>query len=222
MISFVVAIDGPTGTGKSTTAKILAEKLRIKYIDSGAMYRAVTLEILKLDIKPTEIKKIAEIAHNLEFEFTDNCVIANGTDISNDIRSFEVTNKVSSVSKIRQLREVLVNKQREYLKNGSIVMDGRDIGTVVFPNAEYKFYLVCDLNARAARRLQDFLDMGIKIPVEKIKTEINKRDELDMTRKESPLIKAKDAIEVDTTTMIIEEQVDFLFKKITGSPNFNR
>jgi cytidylate kinase len=222
MSSYVVAIDGPTGTGKSTTAKILAEKLRIKYIDSGAMYRAVTLEILKSDIKPNEVKKIVDFAHNLEFEFTDDCVFANGKEITNDIRSFEVTNKVSSVSKIRQLREVLVNKQREYLKIGSIVMDGRDIGTVVFPNADYKFYLVCDISARAARRQQDFLDMGIKIPMEKIKTEINKRDESDTTRKESPLIKSKDAIEVDTTNMIIEEQVDFLFKKITTSPKFNR
>ena len=173
MSSYVVAIDGPTGTGKSTTAKILAEKLKIKYIDSGAMYRAVTLEIIKSDIKPNEVKKIVDFANNLEFEFRDEGVFANGKEITNDIRSFEVTNKVSSVSKIRQLREVLVNKQREYLKNESLVMDGRDIGTVVFPNADYKFYIVCDLNARAARRQQDFLDMGIKIPVEKIKTEIN-------------------------------------------------
>jgi CMP/dCMP kinase len=222
MDSYVVAIDGPTGTGKSTTSKILAEKLRIKYIDSGAMYRAVTLEIVRNDVKPNEIKKIVEIAHNLEFEFKEDCVIANGLDISNDIRSFEVTNKVSSVSKIKQLREVLVNKQREYLKNENIVMDGRDIGTVVFPNADFKFFLVCDLNARAARRQQDFQDMGIKISLEKIVTEIKKRDELDMTRKESPLIKAPDAIEVDTTNMIIEEQVDFLFKKITCSPKFGR
>jgi cytidylate kinase len=103
-----------------------------------------------------------------------------------------------------------------------VLFRSRDIGTVVFPNADYKFYLVCDINARAARRQQDFIDMGIKIPIEKIKTEINKRDDLDKTRKESPLIKSKDAIEVDTTNMIIEEQVDFLFKKITSSPKFNR
>jgi CMP/dCMP kinase len=222
MGSYVVAIDGPTGTGKSTTSKILAEKLRIKYIDSGAMYRAVTLEIVRKDIKPNEIKKIIEIAHSLEFEFKEDCVIANGIDITADIRSFEVTNKVSSVSKIKQLREVLVNKQREYLKNENIVMDGRDIGSVVFPNADYKFYFVCDIKARAARRQQDFQDMGINIPWEKIVTEIQRRDELDMTRKESPLIKAADAIEVDTTNMIIEEQVDFLFKKITSSPKFGR
>jgi cytidylate kinase len=221
MSRFIVTIDGPTGTGKSTTARLLAKKFGIKYIDSGAMYRTVTLEILRNDIKPNELKKIAELAHSLEFEFSDENVFVNGKDVSSEIRSFEVTNKVSSVSKIKQLRDVLVSKQRKYSETGSIVMDGRDIGTVVFPNADYKFYLVCDSNARAARRQQDFLDMGVKISVEKIISEIKKRDEMDMTRKVSPLVKAKDAIEVDTTNMIIEEQVDFLYKKITGSPKFS-
>lgn len=222
MDSFIVTIDGPTGTGKSTTARLLANKFNIKYIDSGAMYRAVTFEILKQDIKPTELRKIADLTQNMKFEFNDESVLVNGTDITNEIRSFEVTNKVSSVSKIKHIRDLLVSKQREYARNGSIVMDGRDIGTVVFPKAEYKFYFVCDMNARAARRQQDFLDMGIKIPVEKIITEIKRRDELDMTRKVSPLVKAPDAIEIDTTNMIIEEQVDTLYKRITCSPKFGR
>jgi CMP/dCMP kinase len=220
MTNFIVAIDGPTGTGKSTTARLLAEKLGLKYIDSGAMYRAVTFELLKHHIKPNEIKKIIDIARKLNLEFEEDEVTLNGTSITNEIRSFEVTNKVSSVSKIRQIREIIVVKQREYARDRGVVMDGRDIGTVVFPSADFKFFLICDLNTRAARRQQDFLDMGIKIPIDKIITEIQKRDEIDMTRKISPLVKAQDAIEVDTTNLIIEEQVDCLYRKIISSPKY--
>jgi len=212
----VVAIDGPSGTGKSTTARILAEKLGFLYIDSGAMYRAITYELISKNVKPNDIKKITELTQNAKMSFDGEDFFLNGKKVTKEIRSLEVTNKVSSVSSIKELRKILVNKQREFSKKNNVVMDGRDIGTVVFPNADFKFYMICDLKTRAARRRQDFIEHGMKIPVEKIMLELNKRDKIDSTRKESPLKKAKDAMEVDTTNMIIEEQVNLLYRKIKG------
>lgn len=212
----IVAIDGPSGTGKSTTAKLLADKLNFLYIDSGAMYRAVTLELIGSGIKPNDLNKIIEITKNANIVFEGEDIFLNGKNITKEIRSIEVTNKVSSVSAIKELRKILVDKQRQYAKERDVVMDGRDIGTVVFPDAKFKFFLVCDLKVRAARRRQDFMEHGFKIPIEKIMMELKKRDEIDSSRKESPLRKAKDAVEVNTTNMIIEEQVNFLLRKVSG------
>lgn len=212
----IVAIDGPSGTGKSTTARILAEKLKYLYIDSGAMYRAITYELIKNNIKPADLKTILELTKSANMQFDGEEFILNGKNITKEIRSLEVTNKVSNVSAIKELRKILVDKQRAFAKDNDVVMDGRDIGTVVFPEAKFKFYLVCDLKVRAARRRQDFIDHGFKIPLEKIMVELKKRDQIDMTRKESPLRKAKDALEINTTNMIIEEQVNCLFRKVSG------
>jgi len=210
----IVAIDGPSGTGKSTTARLLADKLGYLYIDSGAMYRGITFELLTKEVKPTEIKKIVQLTNDANMVFEGENFILNGKDITAEIRSLEVTNRVSSVSTIKEIRKILVDKQKSYATNNDVVMDGRDIGTVVFPQANFKFFLICDLKTRAVRRRQDFIDNGLKIPVEKIMLELKKRDKIDSTRKESPLKKAKDSIEVDTTNMIIEEQVNFLFRKV--------
>jgi cytidylate kinase len=216
----IVAIDGPSGTGKSTTARLLSQKLDFQYIDSGALYRGITLLLIKNKINPKDKEKIENIVKNTNFEFKDETVIMNGNDVTNDIRTIEVNNSVSSVSKIKEIRELICEKQRTFVKGRNTVIEGRDIGTVVFPEAEFKFYLNCDINTRAARRQQDFLDSGIKVPIEKIMKELEMRDEIDKTRKISPLKKAEDAIEVDTTNMIIEEQVDFLLKKIINSEKY--
>lgn len=217
MKKMIIAIDGPSGTGKSTTARLLGERINIRYIDSGTMYRGITHTILKNDIKRNELKRILTIAKESIFEYSNNKVFMNGIDMTKELKSLEVMNKVSSVSKIKELRRSLVDKQRIFAEDDSLIMDGKDIGTVVFPNADFKFFLICDLNTRAARRQEEFLDMGYNIPVDKIIKELQKRDAMDMKRTYSPLKKAKDAIEVDTTHMIIEEQVDCLYRKIISN-----
>ena len=180
------------------------------------MYRAITFELIKNEIKPTDLKSIIDLTKAADMKFEGEEFFLNGKNITKEIRSLEVTNKVSNVSAIKELRKILVEKQRAFAKENNVVMDGRDIGTVVFPEAKFKFFLVCDLKVRAARRRQDFIDHGFKIPVDKIMIELKKRDQIDTSRKESPLRKAKDAIEVNTTNMIIEEQVNFLYRKVIG------
>jgi len=215
----IIAIDGPSGTGKSTTARLLGERMNIPYIDSGKMYRGITYVLLKNNVKPNNTKRIIEIASSSEFEYITDGVYLNGKDITKNIRTLEVLSKVSSVSKIKELRGILAKKLRKLGEENSLIMDGKDIGTVVFPFADFKFFLICDLNTRVARRQQELIDMGLKISDSKIMKELKKRDEMDMTRKASPLKKAKDAIEVDTTHMIIEEQVDFLYRNIFSNSN---
>lgn len=215
MRNFVVAIDGPSGTGKSTSAKILADKLKALYIDSGAMYRAVTFLVIKNNLDPkNNIKEIINLTREADIKLENDEVLLNKENVTKEIRSLDVTNKVSAVSKIKEVRDILVEKQRNYSTENNVVMDGRDIGTVVFPKADIKFFLSCDLKTRAARRQQDFKDLGHKIPIDKIVLELKKRDDIDSNRKESPLRKSKDAVDVDTTNMIIEEQVDFMYKHI--------
>lgn len=214
MKKVVITIDGPTGTGKSTTAKLLACKLKFNYIDSGYFYRAITFKALQDKLKPNDILKLTEIAKKNNLEFNEDVVLLNGEDVSDALRSFEITNKVASISKIKQLRKIVNEKLKSYEFEKGLVIDGKDMSIAAFPDANAKFFLVCDFDARVARRQQEFLDLGHKILKEKIAIELKKRDEIDAAQNLNAIRKMPNVIEVDTTNMIIEEQVDFLYRKI--------
>ena len=214
----IIAIDGPAATGKSTTAKALAQRLAFTYLDTGAMYRAVTLLTLRKKIKISENFDLISLLEqfDLKIEQHENkiLVILNGEDVSGKIRRLDVTENVSEVSALSIVRKTLVKIQRKIANDQNCVVEGRDIGTVVFPNAEVKFYVVADYDVRAKRRLLDFKRLGEKKSIDNLIKEIKNRDKYDSEREDSPLLKANDAIEVDTTNMTIEEQVNIMYKKI--------
>ena len=214
----IIAIDGPAATGKSTTAKALAQRLAFTYLDTGAMYRAVTLLTLRKKIKISENSDLISLLErfDLKIEQHENkiLVILNGEDVSDEIRRLDVTENVSEVSALSIVRKTLVKIQRKVANDQNCVVEGRDIGTVVFPNAEVKFYVVADYDVRAKRRLLDFKRLGEEKSIDNLIKEIKNRDKYDSERKDSPLLKANDAIEVDTTNMTIEQQVDTMYKKI--------
>ena len=214
----IIAIDGPAATGKSTTAKALAQRLAFTYLDTGAMYRAVTLLTLRKKIKISENSDLISLLErfDLKIEQHENkiLVILNGEDVSDEIRRLDVTENVSEVSALSIVRKTLVKIQRKVANDQNCVVEGRDIGTVVFPNAEGKFYVVADYDVRAKRRLLDFKRLGEEKSIDNLIEEIKNRDKYDSERKDSPLLKANDAIEVDTTNMTIEQQVDTMYKKI--------
>lgn len=209
MKKIIIAIDGPAGSGKTTTAKIVAERLGYIYIDTGAMYRAVTLECLRRGIALTD-EEICKVMNGLtiELEPSDNGqkTILNGEDVSEAIRLPEVTAKVSPVSAVGCVREALVAMQREYGKRGGVVMDGRDIGSHVFPQAELKVFLVASIEARAKRRTAELASKGIEADWQETMAQIGERDRYDSSRQISPLVKASDAIEIDTSNITIEQQ----------------
>ena len=206
-----VAIDGPASSGKSTISKLIAKKTNFLYLDTGAMYRATTLAFLRNNISVDDEKAIEKLLENLDISFKNTedgqLVFLNGDDVTREIRDLEVTRKVSEVSAIKAVRVKLVQVQREIAENHSIIMDGRDIGTVVLPNAELKIFLVASVKERALRRYRENQEKGIELSLEKLEEEIAHRDFLDSTRKESPLKKADDAIEIDTTSLSIQEVV---------------
>ena len=206
-----VAIDGPASSGKSTISKLIAKKTNFLYLDTGAMYRATTLAFLRDHISVDDEKAIEELLDHLEISFKNTedgqLVFLNGEDVTREIRNLEVTRNVSEVSAIKAVRVKLVQMQREIAENHSIIMDGRDIGTVVLPDAELKIFLVASVKERALRRYRENQEKGIELSLEKLEEEIAHRDFLDSTRKESPLKKADDAIEIDTTSLSIQEVV---------------
>lgn len=212
----IIAIDGPAGSGKSTTAKLLAKKLGYLYIDTGAMYRAVTLYAIKNNLLDDE-EKIIELAKQLnielKFENGQTKVSVNGKDVTDEIRSLEVNQNVSPVSKIEGVRKILVDKQKEMGKNGGVVMEGRDITTVVFPNADVKIFLTATIDERARRRALEFEQKGQQVDIEKVKQNILERDRIDSSRDVSPLTKSPDAIEIDTSNLSIEQQVDLILEE---------
>jgi len=212
----VIAIDGPAGSGKSTTAKLLAEKLGFIYLDTGAMYRAVTLFASKHNVDVEDARALEAIARKvaIEFKFEEgiNKIFLNGDDVTEAIRSPEITAAVSPVSAHAGVRQALVKRQREMAKNGNVVAEGRDTTSVVFNDADLKIYLDASLAERARRRLIDFSRQGVGSSVEEQTKLLSKRDEFDSGRANSPLTKTKDSVLIDTTNLNIEEQVDKIIK----------
>ena len=200
----IIAIDGPAGSGKSTIAKLIAEDLGLVYLDTGAMYRLVTLKALNEGILG-DFEKIKKMLNNLNIDIKENGFYLDNVDVSDEIRKPIVSENVSDIAAIREVREKMVDLQRKFSESKNVILDGRDIGTVVFPNADVKIFLVADAKERANRRYKELVKKGENVKIEEIYENILKRDEIDSTRKESPLKKAKDAIEVDTTSKNIEE-----------------
>ncbi|NWO19850.1 (d)CMP kinase [Leptotrichia sp. oral taxon 223] len=209
----IIAIDGPAGSGKSTIAKLIADDLGLVYLDTGAMYRLVTLKALNDGILGN-LEKIEEMLNNLNIDIRGNRFYLDDIDVSEGIRKPVVSENVSDIAAIREVREKMVDLQRKLSKSKSIILDGRDIGTVVFPNADVKIFLVADAKERANRRYKELIEKRENVRIEEIYENILKRDEIDSTRKESPLKKAEDAIEVDTTSKNIEEVKNEILKII--------
>jgi len=207
----IIAIDGPAATGKSTTAKIVAEKLGFTYLDTGAMYRCVTLAVINAGINISDTNQINNLLNDLNIDLVDYegnlQIMMNGVDVSDDIRSVDVTDNVSIISALKNVRAAMVKIQRKFAFKTNCVMEGRDIGTVVFPNAKFKFYLFADAEVRAKRRQRDLLALGEKKPIHELVEDIQRRDAYDSSRELSPLRKAEDAIEIDTTDLTIDGQV---------------
>ena len=222
-MSFVVAIDGPAGTGKGTITKLLAKKLNLIEIDTGAMYRCVTLECIKKNISPKDEEKIEKVLDNIDIKLKhidgEQKVFLNGEDVSSKIRTPEVDNLVAVFAALKIVRDKVTPIQREMGKENNIIMEGRDIGTVVFPNADVKIFLDCSLEERANRRYKQNLEKGISESYEEVLASIKERHKLETEREIAPLIKAEDAILVDSTKMTIDEVVETIANIITEKIN---
>lgn len=215
----IIAIDGPAGAGKSTIAKIVASNLKFLYIDTGAMYRALTLKVIEQNIDFKDKECIIGLAENTNIDLKSTPlgtlkVILDGKDVSGLIREPRITRLVSDIAKIKEVRRAMLGLQRNLGRSGSSVLDGRDIGTVVFPDADKKFYLDARLEERARRRHKELEDSGLAISPEDVAKDIKNRDTIDSTREVAPLKKADDALYIDTTDMTIEEVVDAVLREV--------
>ena len=229
MKNITITIDGFSSTGKSTIAKELATKLQYVYVDSGAMYRAVTLYAMQHNLISEEIflkeKLINELDNiNLSFKFNPNLGFAeiylNDMNVETEIRNMKVSRLVSKVAEIPEVRKKLVEQQQQMGKNKGVVMDGRDIGTVVFPDAELKIFMTASADKRAKRRYDEFVDRGEQVTFDETLKNVEYRDHIDTSRKDSPLVKAKDAIEIDNSALTRKEQFEKVYKlalEIIGS-----
>ncbi len=213
----IVAIDGPAGAGKSTTARRVAERLGYIYIDTGAMYRAVTLAAVQAHTEITDEAIRDLIAHtDIRLAHTDQGqrTFVNGRDVTDQLRNPEVTNLVSTISAMPVVRRAMVRIQREIGEQGGVVMDGRDIGTVVFPRAEVKVYLIADVEERVRRRLLEARLQGFEVDEHDVRRQIMERDKIDSERSDSPLTKADGAAEIDTTALTIDQQVESILSLV--------
>ena len=214
----IIAIDGPAAAGKSTSAKLLAERLNFLYLDTGAMYRCIALSVIehKIDIYDESSQKDFISTFNLELKTVDGALdfLVNGNSVTKKIRTTDISKKVSEISAIPAIREYMVNLQRSFAKNNDCVVEGRDIGTVVFPEAEIKFFIIASVEVRAKRRKLELQNIGETISLKELQRDIKARDKHDSERSHSPLKKAINAIEIDTTEMNIDEQVNYMIKNV--------
>ena len=209
-----VAIDGPAGAGKSTIAKIVADKLELMYINTGAMYRAVTVKALEKNIAFTEIDKLMEMINTMDIYFENDDLFLNGENINDQITHPNISKRVSEYASVREVRVKLVEQMRKISEKYNVIMDGRDIGTVVLKDAPYKFFLTASATERADRRFKELTGKGLEVNYDEILEDIIKRDEYDTNREVDPLRKADDALEVDTTGLNIQEVVSEILKNI--------
>jgi cytidylate kinase len=205
-----IAIDGPSGAGKSTVAKELAKRLGINYVDTGSMYRAAAYKVMKNNIKIKEVNKVLELLNHTDIDYSDGNIILDGEIVNDKIRTQEISSFASDISAIAEVRNIMVALQRDMGKRKSIIMDGRDIGTVVLKEAEFKFFITADLEERAKRRWLELNGKGIKAEFETVKKEIEIRDFNDTTREVTPLRQADDAILIDGTKLTVENTVDMI------------
>ena len=222
-MAFVVAIDGPAGTGKGTITKIISEKLGLVNIDTGAMYRCVTLEAMRRNIEPVESENLSEMLDEIEIELKKNGdvqeVWLNGENVSSKIRTPEVDAEVAKFAALKSVRAKMTPLQRKMGENGNIIMEGRDIGTAVFPDADVKIYLDATVEERARRRYLQDLEKGMEITYEEVLESIKERHKLETEREINPLRKAEDAILVDSTNLTIEEVVEEVERIINFKKN---
>lgn len=203
-----IAVDGPSGAGKSTIAKAIAKKLNIDYIDTGAMYRAVGYKMLKENVTLTDLEGLQKMLDSTEIDFSEGNIYLDGEIVNDFIRTPEISKQASACSAIGIVRKKLVDLQQKMGEAKSVIMDGRDIGTVVFPDAEYKFFITASAEERARRRYEELIAKGQDVEYDQVLIDINTRDHNDSTREITPLRKADDAVEVDTTAMNIDEVVN--------------
>lgn len=222
MRKIVIAIDGYSSCGKSTTAKAVAAELGYAYIDTGAMYRAVTLFLLEHNIGFDDLPRVEQALHDMHISFKRNRksgrneLCLDGHIREDEIRQMRISNSVSEVSSIPAVRHAMVRQQQRMGRKRGVVMDGRDIGTTVFPDAEVKIFMTADVLTRALRRQEELAEKGEQVAVADIVENLRKRDHLDSTRAESPLRRAPDAVMLDTTHMMIDEQVDFVLERVSA------
>jgi len=205
----IIAIDGPAGAGKSTVSKRVAQKLNFLYLDTGAMYRALTLKVIRKKFDFSDSEKILETARNSQIDFADNGkrTILDGEDVSELIRQTEIDEAISDIVKNPEARKIMVKKQRQFAKEQSLVAEGRDITTVVFPNADLKIFLTASVEIRAKRRYEEFMSKGIDVSFDEITEQIKQRDRKDSNRKHAPLKIADEAIVIDSTPLTIDQVV---------------
>ena len=218
----IIAIDGPAASGKSTTARLVAEKLGYLYIDTGAMYRALTLEIINQRIDINDAELVVGVAEKVEVILISGDkgprTLLNGRDVSEEIRLPRIARVISKISAYQGVREIMKVKQRELARKGGVVMDGRDIGSVVFPDADVKIFMEASIDERTQRRAKELSDKKIDVDVERVKEEIVQRDTIDATRDVAPLKPAKDASIVDTSNLSINDQVNKVMDIINALP----